>query len=67
MPCSHGGGSRRECTLLAPTWLLSRRLFDTVGGFLDPPPGSKYHIRDGEPPAVPEDLIFFNQVWHARG
>ena len=52
----------RECTLLAPTWFLRRDWFHEVGGFLDPPPGSEYHLEAGKAPAVPEDLIFFYKV-----
>lgn len=51
----------RECTLLAPTWLLRRDWFEEVGRFHEPQPGSKYHLEEGKAPAVPEDLIFFNR------
>ena len=51
----------RECTLLAPTWLLRRDWFEEVGRFHEPQPGSKYHLEEGKAPAVPDDLIFFNR------
>lgn len=39
----------RECTIIMPTWFMSRATFDRVGGFEE---GQK---------RCPEDLIFFNK------
>ena len=41
----------RECTVLLPTWCMTRANFDDIGGFVEAPPGS------GEA----EDLIFFQR------
>ena len=41
----------RECTVLLPTWCMSRTIAEAVGGFVEAPPGS------GEA----EDLIFFQK------
>lgn len=41
----------RECTVVIPTWCMSRAIADAVGGFVESPPGS------GEA----EDLIFFHR------
>jgi glycosyltransferase involved in cell wall biosynthesis/ectoine hydroxylase-related dioxygenase (phytanoyl-CoA dioxygenase family) len=41
----------RECTVLLPTWCMARTVAETVGGFVEAPPGS------GEA----EDLIFFQR------
>ncbi|KAJ4463068.1 putative B3gntl1 protein [Paratrimastix pyriformis] len=38
----------RECSIIQPTWLLSRRIFAAVGGY-----------DESRPVGVPEDLIFY--------
>ena len=46
----------RECTLIMPTWFMSRRIFEKVGGFDE---SFTAHL--------PEDLLFFHRHLDMQG
>eukprot|EP00913_Durusdinium_trenchii_P027630 g25912.t1 len=52
----------REVTLLHPTWMYHRRVWETVGGYThDTTVGDAWQTRNGRDVPCQEDIVFFHQ------